>query len=282
MHDTLSPAESAELARLWRHRRSLPPGDMGTLYRIVGDALRACNPPELGALGEGRLELVAQFLYAKVLQLDGGAPPTGVADDGPPHSAPTTAFALCAYFRRYLIDCTRASAHRRRAVVGEQVSQAQVDASQGAYDDPEAVLRDHGLDGAGVAAAARAFIAALPEPERLLLCEGFGDERPGGLSGVAARHAIASYHYRAGLLGLVHRRSALPADYAATTLGRWIARTLRIPIAAENAEAILRVFEILGAEAHAPNAAAAAQRPPARGVPTTQADQERQRHGAVQ
>ena len=89
----------------------------------------------------------------------------------------------------------------------------------------------------------------LTAAERLLLSEGFGQERPGGLAGVATRHAIASYHYRAGRLGLVHRRAALPADYGRTRLGAWIEQTLKIPIVSENRSAIGQVFQILAAEA---------------------------------
>jgi len=253
MQDTLSSGESTELVRLWRRRQQLSPDEMGRMYGIVGEALRHCNPPELKALGEGRQELVAQFIYVKVLRLDADPEETddaGDDDDHNPRSAPSTAYALCAYFRRYLIDCTRASSFRRRLSIGEQVSEAQLDeqlGSQGALEDDS--LAEHGLSEAAVRQAARRFIAGLGEPERLLLCEGFGQEAPGGLSGVAARHAIASYHYRAGRLGLVHKREGLPADYARTQLGGWIQGTLGIAIAPDNMAAILRVFKILGAEA---------------------------------
>lgn len=253
MQDTLSSGESTELVRLWRRRQQLSPDEMGRMYAIVGDALRACSPPELKVLGESRQELVAQFIYVKVLRLDAdpdeveeGAAQVAASD----HSAPSTAYALCAYFRRYLIDCTRASSFRRKLSIGEQVSEAQLDAQLGSQDAPdEDCLAEHGLSEAKVQALARAFIAALPEPERLLLCEGFGREAAGGLSGIASRHAIASYHYRAGRLGLVHKREGLPADYAKTLLGSWIQHTLGIAIAADNMAAILRVFKILGAEA---------------------------------
>lgn len=253
MQDTLSSGESTELVRLWRRRQQLSPDEMGRMYAIVGDALRTCSPPELKVLGESRQELVAQFIYVKVLRLDAdpdeveeGAAPVAASD----HSAPSTAYALCAYFRRYLIDCTRASSFRRKLSIGEQVSEAQLDAQLGSQDAPdEDCLAEHGLSEAKVQGLARAFIAALPEPERLLLCEGFGREAAGGLSGVASRHAIASYHYRAGRLGLVHKREGLPADYAKTLLGSWIQHTLGIAIAADNMAAILRVFKILGAEA---------------------------------
>ncbi|RYZ06714.1 MAG: hypothetical protein EOO24_11510, partial [Comamonadaceae bacterium] len=124
-----------------------------------------------------------------------------------------------------------------------------LEAQLGEHQDTEACLREHGLSAAGVQAAAREFIARLDEPERLLLCEGFGQEASGGLSGVAARHAIASYHYRAGRLGLVHRREALPADYARTHIGGWLQHGLGIALVPDNMDAILEVFKILGAEA---------------------------------
>ncbi|RYZ03835.1 MAG: hypothetical protein EOO24_13445 [Comamonadaceae bacterium] len=251
MQQTLSSEQSSELVALWRRRQTLAPDEVGRMYGIVGGALKSCNPPELQVLGEGRQELVAQFIYVKVLRLD--ADPDE-ADEPPAaeksnHSAPSSSFALCAYFRRYLIDCTRASSFRRKLSIGDQVTQAQLDAQLGADDTADDVLADHGLSAPAVQAAARAFIAALPEPERILLCEGFGREAAGGLSGVASRHAIASYHYRAGRLGLVHKREGLPADYARTTLGQWLTQTLGIAIAPDNMDAILQVFQILGAEA---------------------------------
>jgi hypothetical protein len=259
MQETLSSAESSELVRLWRRRQTLSAHDMGAMYRIVGGALVACNPPELQVLGEGRQELVAQFIYVKVLRLntdpgegDGG----GEGDEGDEgcgqraaHSAPSTAFALCAYFRRYLIDCTRASAFRRKLSIGDQITEAQLEDEVGPGEDLDGCLAEHGLSVQRVQQAARDFIAALPEPERLLLCEGFGKEAEGGLSGIASRHAIASYHYRAGRLGLVHKREGLTADYGKTRLGGWLQQTLGIALEPDNMDAILQVFKILGAEA---------------------------------
>ena len=254
MQETLSSEESVELVRLWRRRQTLAPDEMGRMYQIVGGALKLCNPPELQVLGEGRQELVAQFIYVKVLRLDADPddePEQAQAEHGKgsQHSAPSSAFALCAYFRRYLIDCTRASAFRRKLSIGEQITEDQLEAQLGAQEPAQDCLSEHGLSAAAVHAAARNFIAGLAEPERILLCEGFGKEAAGGLSGIASRHAIASYHYRAGRLGLVHKREGLPADYAKTALGGWIQQTLGIAIAPENMGAILQVFKILGVEA---------------------------------
>ena len=252
MRDVLSAYDVVDLGRLWGRRQRLTPEEMGRMYQIVVKALHPCAPPELFALGESRQELIAQFIYAKVLRLDAVVEADAEdADAGqePRRSTPSGAYALCAYFRRYLIDCTRASSFRRKLSLGDEISDEQLDQHLGADDAADASLSEYGLTDEQVHHSARRLIDRLPEPERRLLCEGFGDEATGGLSGVAARHAIASYHYRAGRLGLVHRRQSLPADYGCTTLGRWIEAELGIPIAAENAPAILQVFKILAVQA---------------------------------
>ena len=62
-------------------------------------------------------------------------------------------------------------------------------------------------------------------------------------------HFIVIYHYRAGLLDLVHKRESMPIDYEKTLLGQWIRGSLGIPIVPENMKSILAVFKILGAVA---------------------------------
>ena len=252
MREVLTPDECQELVQLWRRRQRLNEREVGRMYRLVETSLNGYNPPELTALGEGREELVAQFIFSKILRLDAANTEAATdeapsADDG--HSAPSSSFALCAYFRRYLIDCTRASSFKRKVSLADETMDQQTELGSDEGDDLDSTLAEHGLNPHKVAAQAKAFIQALPEPEKLLLCESFGREAPGGLSGVAARHAIASYHYRAGRLGLVHKREGLPADYAKTTLGAWIQNSLGIPISAENMGSILSVFKILGVEA---------------------------------
>ena len=253
MNLAFAPIDSASLMQLWQRRQVLSSEEMVQMYEMVGDALKSCRPPELQALGESHAELVAQFIYLKVLRLE--SRPDDEADkpssnDRAAHSAPSNAFALCAYFRRYLIDCTRASAFKRKLSLGDDFSDAQLEQQLGTPEpEGECALAEHGLTGQAVFEAAQALIASLPEAERLLLCECFGQETAGGLSGVAARHSIASYHYRAGRLGLVHKRTGLPADYARTTLGQWLSGTLGIAIEPENAAAILHVFKILGVQA---------------------------------
>lgn len=251
MREALSSEECGELTSLWRRRQHLSEQEVGRLYWVVEKTLQDYCPPEVQALGEGREELIAQFIFSKILRLDCAAPspdlPDAEVDDG--HSAPSSSFALCAYFRRYLIDCMRASSFRRRVALEEQAFENQAEECLPHCENLEDSLAEHGLSWIKVSAAARGFIAALPNPERILLCESFGQDAPGGLSGVAARHAIASYHYRAGRLGLVHKRQGLPGDFAKTLIGSWVQQDLGVPIEPDNMAAILAVFKILGVEA---------------------------------
>jgi hypothetical protein len=250
MRETLDSAESAQLVALWRRRHTLSADDIGQMYSIVSRALQRCNPPELQVLGEGRQELIAQFIYCKVLRLqERGKDSQKIDSEDDGHSAPSSSYALCAYFRRYLIDCTRASSFKRKVAIGDQITESQLEEQLDAEDDIETCLSEYGLSQDRVEQAAKVFIERLEAPERLLLCESFGQEAEGGLSGVAARHAISSYHYRAGRLGLVHKRQGLTSDYAKTLLGGWMEKTLGIPIHAENIKAIHFIFKILGAQA---------------------------------
>ncbi len=249
MREILDTEESTQLTDLWRRRYQLDTAEIGKMYDLVQRSLQHCNPPELHLLAEGRQELIAQFIYCKVLHLhqrEEGAAPHEVSEDG--HSAPSSSYALCAYFRRYLIDCTRASSFRRKVSMDDQMGESMTD-EVNEPDELENCLMDYGLTPMQVMESAKNFIEALDEPERILLCESFGMEMQGGLSGVASRHAITSYHYRAGRLGLVHKRQGLTSDYAKTQLGAWIETGLGISIHAENMQAILSVFKILGAQA---------------------------------
>jgi hypothetical protein len=254
MRETLCAKDSHTLTDLWRRRYQLSSPEIGQMYDLIQRGLRNCNPPELQMLGESRQELIAQFIYSKVLRLHTRNAEKEkqletieeIEDDG--HSAPSSSYALYAYFRRYLIDCTRASSFKRRVAVDEEVT----DFLFGEEQDGDEVLEslvEYGLSVDRVVEAARRFISDLGEPERTLLCESFGQEARGGLSGIASRHAITSYHYRAGRLGLVHKRQGLTADYSKTQLGQWIEKTLGVPIHAENMQVILSIFKILGAQA---------------------------------
>lgn len=232
-----------ELSRLWLRRHALTGNDLGALYTLVCDALDPCNPRELRGLNDDKSEYVAQFLHLKVFRK---AP--AVDEDG--HSAPTTAYALCAYFRRYLIDCTRSAAFKSNLSISDDAVSAVVEnlSSHDAGAGLDNVLADYGWTELRLRERAQAFISALDEPERLLLVEAFCGEAAGGMSAVASRHRIASYHYRAGKLGLVLKKDKLPKDYGNTAIGQWIEKVLKVEIAAENTEFVRIVFNILCSE----------------------------------
>jgi hypothetical protein len=245
-------SRGSRLSDLWLKRHRVNQAEMLELYQLVQAALCHYSPVELQALGESKEELVSQFIFTKVLMLERDP---GKTVEPAAHSAPSNAYAVCAYFRRYLIDCLRSASHQRcvsMEIVG--VAREMEEIHKAPVDDPiRLVLADFGLSEVVVTQAARRFIASLDKCDRLLL-EGTlgsmaGDK--GGLSQVAARHRIASYHYRAGKLGVTLRKDAVPADFEQTRIGRWIRIDLGIDIREENQAAILVVFGILARESEA-------------------------------
>jgi hypothetical protein len=249
MQEHLTAEERGELVQLWHRRRKLSSTEIGRIYYLVETALKDSNPPELNALGEGRQELIVEFIYTKVLKLGSDSLQLEKTGSESENSAPSTTFAVCAYFRRYLIDCTRASSFKRKVSLDDDSQDGDFYQRADEVETIESSLVEFGLTAKKVGHEAKRFIANLEAPERILLCEGFGSDESGGLSGVASRHAIASYHYRAGRLGLVHKKERLPKEYGKTQLGSWIEQTLGIPIHPENMATILSVFKILGVEA---------------------------------
>ena len=68
-HAFVRNLDDAILPDLWRRRTQLSGDEMVSMVELVRRALRTYHPLELQALGEDKEELVAQFIYAKVLRL---------------------------------------------------------------------------------------------------------------------------------------------------------------------------------------------------------------------
>ena len=241
--------ETSTLADLWHRRASLSDNEVGLIYRMVRSALRAYYPSELRGLPEDKEELISQFFFSRVLRLDVEQRPSHASAD----SAPSTAHALCAYFRRFLIDCLRSASLQRNLSIEVDGVQAEVDSRPHAPDDPvQASLAEFGLSEASVRELARTFIAALDEPDRIILSGSLGacGDCKGGLKSVADAHDVPSYHYRARKLGVTMKKDATPQCFAATKIGRWMEETLHIEIAPDNRDAILVVLNLLALEAH--------------------------------
>lgn len=235
------------LPELWRRRSRLSPEEIGSLYAIVESALARYHPPELHALGEDKEELIAQFLFFKVLRLDC----SHGCSEGAVHSAPSNAFALCAYFRRYLIDCLRSASFQRNVSIEGEAIRYEVDRCESDADNSlEALLREYDLNEAEVCSRARALIDRLGRTERQLLAGTLGafSERKGGLSRLAADRGIASYHYHASKLGVVVKKGLLPEVFSQTVLGRWISDDLGIAIQPENRAVIHAALNLLAVE----------------------------------
>lgn len=239
--------DDAVLPDLWRRRTQLSADEMVSIVELVKRALRTYHPLELHALGEDKEELVAQFIYAKVLRLAPGHTETNACAD----SAPSNGYALCAYFRRYLIDCLRSAGHQRNVSMENEGMAQEIDLHAHALEDPvESVLMQHGLDEQRVRLFAREFIDGLDEPERIVLAGSLGwcSEGKGGLSAVAAQHRVPSYHYRAVKLGVTMKKTANADDFSNTKIGHWLTDVLGIAIELENRPSILVALNLLAAE----------------------------------
>lgn len=246
-HEFVRNLDDAILPDLWRRRTRLSGDEMVSMVELVKRALRTYHPLELQALGEDKEELVAQFIYAKVLRLAPGHTETHACAD----SAPSNGYALCAYFRRYLIDCLRSAGHQRNVSMENDGMAQEIDLHAQALEDPvESVLLQYGLDEPRVRLSARAFIESLDEPERIVLAGSLGwcSEGKGGLSAVAAQHRVPSYHYRAVKLGVTMKKTAGAEDFSNTKIGRWLTDVLGIEIEVDNRPAILLALNLLAAE----------------------------------
>ncbi|HVE05873.1 MAG TPA: hypothetical protein VNE00_01345 [Paraburkholderia sp.] len=241
--------DAATLADLWHRRSHLSSMEMGCIYGFVRGALRAYYPSELRALAEDKDELIAQFIFSRVLKLD-------IDHSEPherPHSTPSSSYAICAYFRRYLIDCLRSASHRHDISIEIDGVSTELDAHAHPLDDPiESVLAEYGLDEARTRQATRAFVSSLDQADRIILAASLGTccGAKGGLKGAADRHRLPSYHYRALKLGVTLKKSASPDDYSNTKIGSWMRDTLGIEIVAENRPVILVILNLLALDAH--------------------------------
>jgi hypothetical protein len=250
---TLDAVEETEtvtaptLTELWRRRTHLTHDEMLSIYTLVKGALRSYHPPELHSLREDKEELVAQFIYSKVMRLEPGHTESQSSEQ----SAPSTGYAVCAYFRRFLIDCLRSASFQHDVSMELDGIGQQVDERAHTVDDPvESVLMQYGLNEARVRWLARGFIGQLDKYEQLLLAGTLGrcSGDKGGLFGIATVHHIPSYHYRAMKLGVTLKKSAQSEDFAETKIGKWMSEVLGIAISLDNQEVILLVLSLLAVE----------------------------------
>ncbi len=187
-------------------------------------------PFELQTLAEDKGELVSQFIYFKVFRSEAT---TISVESFPEDSAPTNGFAVRAYFRRYFIDCLRHAGHQRTLPSDDSGAMIEIEQRRAPQNDPiRAVLIQYDFDELTVRESATRLISGLDGADRLLLAGSLGalSNVRGGLSRIAERFEIASYHYRARMLGVTLKKGSVPTDFATTSIGQWIEHTLGIDI----------------------------------------------------
>lgn len=96
-----------------------------------------------------------------------------------------------------------------------------------------------------LAVAARDFLFSLDDISRIFVSEGFCDHEGEALYKLAKRHQVASYHKKAADLGILQNKGSLGTDYGDTRIGKWLTRTLQIPIEKERLDEILEAFQAL-------------------------------------
>jgi phage gp37-like protein len=217
------------------------------MYAQVGSALRQCQPPQQGLLGETHDELVAQFIYLRILRLQDTdrAALYSTAEQ----AEPANAMALCNDFQNYVTSCLQAQHPHPKTALNSPDKDTKSEQSEQINDSRQEVLAQHGLQLAQVGQAACAFVATLTLQERVLLCKSWGTAAQGECSGTAWRSAITVQQYRAGRLGVLHRGASVSPGYAHTVIGSWMAQSLGLVIEACNTPVITAVLDILGMQA---------------------------------
>ena len=83
-HEFVRNLDDAILPDLWRRRTRLSGDEMVSMVDLVKRALRTYHPLELQALGEDKEELVAQFIFSRVLRLTPGHSDTNACAESAP------------------------------------------------------------------------------------------------------------------------------------------------------------------------------------------------------
>jgi len=217
----LSTQEEAELQALWLRRGELDNSGWGRLWRHVTKILNQCQPRILRKLPDTKEEYISDFWMNKVQNGNYGGTPL------------ESARALATFFDNYLKDELRYCARRPTSYLDDEA------ALDCLADDNEAAAQlastqDGPEDTAywsQLLSKAAKFFRTLTEIEQIYLSQSFCPGKDGEpMSKLAERLSIASYHYKAGQLGIVHAGGKVVDDYEKTKIGTWISKTLGLQI----------------------------------------------------
>lgn len=225
----LSPEEESELIALWPDRAET----LERIWELVTKVLKRTHPAILRALPEDKEEYIAAFFDQKIL-----------AHLHKPQRLDRAA-SLCSWFNNFLLDQEKRKSNQYLSLDG------MTDGNEGncSLDIPS---EDHSPEQKAEASLlqqhAAAFFSSLEWPDQLYLSECHCPEEGEPLSSLARRYQIASYHYRAGKLGITLKKGDLPADWESTLIGRWVRDTLGIRVSAASIrdiqDALLALCEV--------------------------------------
>ena len=233
----LTVTEERELRSLWGGRSHLDREQWERLWQLVTSVLRQCQPTVLQQLPDTKEAYVSDFFLNKVIQgKDAG-------------TQLESASALATFFQRYLIDIQRYLARRPTTYLDDEALVDHLADTDSDCDIPESRTSadcpgDHAQRRQLLMAAAE-FFGALSREDQLYLSLHACDDDGEPLYKLAKRFEIASYHYKAGQLGITRKKGELPAGYETTRIGHWLTNTLGMRIAPDFIDEILEAFEAL-------------------------------------
>lgn len=268
----LSDSESADLCELWSRRADLNQAEWQRLWSLVSRVLLSFSHPQLRHLSESVEDYIAEYFAVRVFReryndsyLAGPA-------------------VLINWFRCFLTDISRKEIRKTFVSVGSAEDAerlgGKVSAGKATWNDsfeedsigetivPESGTSspdpsvhegktesfdcgcgepEHGMPGTDRALlqSALSFFRSLTEIDQLYLALHACDADGEPLYKLAERFSIASYHYKAGQLGITRKKGELHEGYEHTKIGSWLANTLRIRIVPENIDLVLDAFQAL-------------------------------------
>lgn len=232
----LSSSEESELKQLWGTRATLDDQQWVRLCELVCNVLRRCSPSELRGLPDQKEDYVQGFIVQKVLRTKF----SGTQLD--------SAAALCTFFSRYLRSLLKSSAMKIEYLDDElSLERIANDSSAELGCDCESV--EDQIDFGRFLDSAKEFWAELETEDQIYLSLHACDPEGDPLSSIAIRYRIASYHYRAGRLGITRKKNELPSTFGNTRIGRWMTEKLHIVMNTEAMDDVAKAFQALCATA---------------------------------
>jgi hypothetical protein len=257
---TMSKVEEDELIHLWAHRSTIDKAEWERLWKLSMSAVMRCSPSMLRSLPDTKQNYANDWFVKKVLFTKDNV------------TTISSARVLATSFNHHLIDLYRQLDEHKNKKNTETKTNSSVDdhhadpvgriafqnrgsrisdAEQVASNDVNESC-DCGKSGADLDSlsprlleSAELFFKSLSREEQIYLALHTCDAEGEALYNLADRLNIASYHYKAGKLGITRKKGELHIGYEKTRIGAWLSNSLGILISPVNAGQILEAFTAL-------------------------------------